>query len=310
MEFSSRQLRAFVMTAQHQSFSRAAEALFITPSGLSVLIRELENQLGFRLFDRTTRHVALTTPGEQLLATVRRDLSDIDAAISTVSQTAHKESHRITVGVGLLLASHMLPQAIAEFYRQRADVRVNLYDADLSTVLQRVKTGQIDIGFGSFDKSAGVRRMPFFRFSLMAIQPEHSVARSRSSIPWSALRHERLILQAPPAPLWHPINLALSRAGLNSSTALMLNRLETIIAMVEAGHGIGIIPSIALPVCQYRKVVMTRLINPTVSLDYYQIRNRGRKLSPAADDFANFLQGYIARWAGRAGVPLGRQSTA
>lgn len=293
------------MTAQHQSFSRAAEALFITPSGLSVLIRELENQLGFRLFDRTTRHVSLTAPGEQLLATVRRDLADIDAAISTVSRTARKESHTITIGVGLLLASNMLPHAMAEFYRQCADVRVHLYDADLNTVLQKVKAGQIDIGFGSFEKAPGVRRTPFFRFSLMAIQAERSVTRSRSSIPWSALRHERLILQAPPAPLWHPIDLNLSRAGINASGALLFNRLETIIAMVEAGHGTGIIPSIALPVCQYRRVVMTRLNNPTVSLDYYQIRNRGRKLPPAADDFANFLQGYIARWAGHAGVPLG-----
>src|SRR5215475_2403270 len=101
MEFSSRQLRAFVMTAQHQSFSRAAEALFITPSGLSVLIRELENQLGFRLFDRTTRHVSLTTPGEQLLRVVRRDLADIDAAISSIGQTARKESHMISVGDSL-----------------------------------------------------------------------------------------------------------------------------------------------------------------------------------------------------------------
>jgi len=106
--------------------------------------------------------------------------------------------------------------------------------------------------------------------------------------------------------LWRPIDQNLARAGINSKDAVLLNRLDTIIAMVEAGHGTGIIPSIALPVCQYRKVVMTRLINPTVTLDYYQIRNRGRRLAPAADDFANFLQGYIARWAGRAGVPLGR----
>jgi LysR family transcriptional regulator, carnitine catabolism transcriptional activator len=55
MEFTSRQLRAFQLAAQHHSFTRAAEALFITVSGLSVLIRELKNQLGYRLFDRTTR---------------------------------------------------------------------------------------------------------------------------------------------------------------------------------------------------------------------------------------------------------------
>ena len=306
MEFSSRQLRAFVMTAQHQSFSRAAEALYITPSGLSVLIRELENQLGFRLFDRTTRHVSLTNPGERLLSVVRRDLSDLDTAISTISRSARKENQTISVGVGLLLASNMLPQAMAEFYRLRTDVRVKLYDADLNTVLQRVKAGQIDLAFGSFEKSPGVRRMPFFRFSLMTIQADSSLARSRSSIPWSALRHERLILQAPPAPLWRPIDQQLSCIGMSAKDALLLNRLDAIISMVEAGHGTGIIPSIALPICQYRKVVMTRLINPTVSLDYYQICNRGRRLASAADDFAEFLQGYIARWAGRAGVPLGR----
>ena len=60
MEVSTRQLRAFRLAAQHHSFARAAEALYITPSGLSVLIKELESRVGFRLFDRTTRRVELT----------------------------------------------------------------------------------------------------------------------------------------------------------------------------------------------------------------------------------------------------------
>ena len=68
MEFTSRQLRAFHFVAQHQSFARAAETLFMTPSGVSVLIRELERQLGFRLFDRTTRQVELTAYGSDLLS--------------------------------------------------------------------------------------------------------------------------------------------------------------------------------------------------------------------------------------------------
>jgi Bacterial regulatory helix-turn-helix protein, lysR family len=65
IDFTSRQLRAFLLVAQHCSFSRAGGALFITPSGLSVLIRELETQLGVRLFERTTRHVALTPFGDR-----------------------------------------------------------------------------------------------------------------------------------------------------------------------------------------------------------------------------------------------------
>jgi DNA-binding transcriptional LysR family regulator len=83
----------------------------------------------------------------------------------------------------------------------------------------------------------------------------------------------------------------------------MLSRLDTIVAMVEAGHGTGIVPSFALPACQRRRVVVSRLTNPTAPIDVYQIRSRGRKLSQAAEEFATFLQAYIARWAGRAGLP-------
>lgn len=89
--------------------------------------------------------------------------------------------------------------------------------------------------------------------------------------------------------------LFITRSGLS----VLIRELE----MVEAGHGTGIIPSTAH--CQYRKVVMTRLIDPTLSLDYYQIWNRGRRLSPAADEFADFLQGYIARWGGPCRCALG-----
>jgi DNA-binding transcriptional LysR family regulator len=83
----------------------------------------------------------------------------------------------------------------------------------------------------------------------------------------------------------------------------VLNALDTQIAMVEAGQGIGIIPSFGLPACRNRSVVMSRLINPVVTVDFHQIQNRGRKLPPGAEEFTSFLQSYIARWAGFAGMP-------
>src|SRR6185312_13932496 len=98
MEFSSRQLRAFLLVAQHQNFTRAAEALFITPSGLSLLIREFENQLGFRLFDRTTRHVSLTTEGAELVASVRCGLEDLDTAMSRIGERVKGASQKFSIG--------------------------------------------------------------------------------------------------------------------------------------------------------------------------------------------------------------------
>src|SRR6188474_101834 len=80
MNVTTRQLKAFVLTARHQSFSRAAEELFITQSGMSVLVRELETQLGFRLFERTTRKVMLTEPGSKFLPVADRSLRELETA--------------------------------------------------------------------------------------------------------------------------------------------------------------------------------------------------------------------------------------
>jgi LysR family transcriptional regulator, carnitine catabolism transcriptional activator len=302
MEFTSRQLRAFQLVAQHHSFTRAAEALFITPSGLSVLIRELENQLGFRLFDRTTRHVVLTVYGSDLLAVTRRNLQELDAAMSRIGQTAAGSSQSISVGTTPLVAANILPQAIREFRSQRPDLRIQLIDADLTTILRRVEAGKLDMGLGVFQSVPGVRRTPFFRFALMVIRPDKDGALQRASTTWSALNGQTLISLPAVDPHQQLIDKHLAKAGVAWQRGVVVNLLDTQIALVEADEGIAIIPSFGLPACRNRKVAMSRLISPVVNLEFHQISNRGKKLPPGADEFAAFLKTYIARWAGRAGV--------
>jgi LysR family carnitine catabolism transcriptional activator len=302
MDFTSRQLRAFLLVAQHRSFTRAAEALYITPSGLSVLIRELENQLGFRLFDRTTRQVSLTAYGNELLATTRRNLEELDGAMSSIGQTANDAGQSLSVGAPALVAANILPQAIKEFRSQRPKVRIQLFDSDLTTLWQRVQAGDLDMAVGSFARAPGIRRIPFFRFSLMLIGPDKHPAVRRASATWSTLEGERLISLRAASPVQQLIDRHLARARVTPKVVMVLNALDTQIAMVEAGEGIAVIPSFGLPACRNRRVVMIRLVNPVATLDFHQIRNRGRKLPPAAEEFTSFLQNYIARWAGRAGV--------
>ena len=98
MEVSTRQLRAFRLAARHHNFARAAEALFITPSGLSVLIKELESRVGFRLFDRTTRHVELTPHGRELLAVIQRSLEELDVAIANIGSSAKCNQQPVSLG--------------------------------------------------------------------------------------------------------------------------------------------------------------------------------------------------------------------
>jgi DNA-binding transcriptional LysR family regulator len=246
--------------------------------------------------------VALTEAGSRLLAVARRSLQELDEATSRIGQTAREASDTLSVGTGLLMAANVLPQAIKEFRGQRPDLRIQLLDLNPSATLQRVRAGTLDIGLGFFKSTPGLRRIPFFRFSLMVIKPDDATIARRSSITWSALKEERLILQNRAVPVRDLIDRHLTQAGVDIRSAMVVNGLEMLIAMVEAGEGAGIVPSYALPACRRRNVTMTRLINPTVPVDLFQIRHRGRKLSPAAEEFTTFLQGYIARWAGRSGI--------
>jgi DNA-binding transcriptional LysR family regulator len=302
MEFTSRQLRAFHLLAHHLNFARAAEALFITPSGLSVSIRELERQLGFSLFDRTTRQVTLTPRGRELLEITRPALETIEGAASRIERGGKGKPRRITVGTTPWVAANVLPPAVKAFRDLRPDLRIGIFDGAIGTIARRVEAGKLDLGLGIFRKMPGLRRVPFFRFSLMAIRPDKDGTPDRVSTKWSALTGQTLISLTTNYPHQQLIDKQLEKAGIVWRRGQTVNFLDTQIGLVEAEQGIAIIPSFGLPACRSRKVTMSELTEPLVTLEFYKISSRARNLPEEASEFSAFLKRYIARWAGEAGA--------
>lgn len=301
MEFTSRQIRAFLLAAEYGSFSRAADTLLVTPSAVSVMLRELEAQLECRLFDRTTRHVALTADGEQLREVARRALDDLDAAMSRVGPR-RTSSESLSIGAPPVITADVLPQAIKEFQERQPRLRIRVFDADLATIRSRVEAGHLDMGLGIYTRATGVVRRPFFRFALMLIRPEGAATLPGTAATWSSLKRESLITLPPGSPLQDVVDRQLARAGVRSRPALVLNSLETQIAMVGAGHGAAVVPSLGLPACRRRGIAVHRLTGPVVTVDYHVILPRGSSPPASAETFVAFLQRYIARWAGAAGI--------
>jgi len=295
MDFTSRQLRAFLLVAQHRSFSRAAELLYITPSGLSVLVRELEAQLGFRLFDRTTRHVVPTAHGAELLPVAQRSVAALDAAVLHIGRSATQASQSLTLGAPPLVAANIVTHAIKEFRAHWPNLRVQLFDERSPAILQLVLDGKLDMGVGICARTPGIRRIPFFRSPLMVIRPDKEPRFRRASTTWSALKGEKLISLPSFSPIQQIVDKHLAQAGVVSRQSVSINLLDTQIAMVEADEGIAIIPSYGLPACRNRKVVTSRLINPVVDVEFHQISNRGKKLPPGADEFSAFLKSFFVR---------------
>jgi len=298
MDVTSRQLRAFLLVAQHRSFSRAAEDLFITPSGLSVLIRELEGQLGFRLFERTTRHVTPTPYGAELQAVVQRNLAELDAATARIGQSASQADQSLVLGAPPLISANILVQAIKEFRAHRPSLQVRLYDEKLSSILQLVQSGKLDMGLGPFKPAVGVRRTPFLRSPLVVIRPDKDRGFRRATTTWSALRNEKLITLQPTGLIQQVVLKHLAQAGIKARPNTSINLLDTQIAMVEADEGVAVLPSFGLAACRNRRVVVSRLVDPIVTIGMYLISNRAKKLPPEAEEFTTFLKSFIARWIG------------
>ena len=296
MNISSRQLKAFLLTARHQSFSRAAEQLFITQSGMSVLIRELEEQLGFRLFDRTTRRVTLTEFGHKFLPIADRSVLELEAAAANIGRSASVARRQLTIGAMPYIANKLLPAVIAEYAKRDPDLQIVLRDVGRSKLVAMVGAGELDGGLGCFvEQLPDMRRITLQRFSLMALRK--GSAGMSAPMRWQDLVNERLLGASPEDPVQQLIERTLQRAGRREPTNLTFNFLDTTIAMCEAGAGIAIVPSFTIPSCLEHRVSIHPLVDPVVPVEFVQIVARGRKLPAGADDFNSFLKSYVAKWA-------------
>jgi DNA-binding transcriptional LysR family regulator len=298
MNVTSRQLKAFLLTARHQSFSRAAEQLFITQSGMSMLIRELEEQLGFRLFERTTRRVTLTGFGLRFLPIADRSLLDLEAAVANIGRLASAANRRLALGATPLIAGRLLPAVIGEYAKRDPGLHVVLHDGDRTQLIAAVNSGEVDMALGCFLQPVpGMHRAPLYRFSLMLVEPAAEAAQLARAPRWDDLRERRLLGGPPESPIQQIIDHQLRRVGRRGAPAIQLHYFETQIAMVEAGAGSAVLPTFCIAACRGRKVAMHPLTDPVVPIDLFQIVHRGRELPPGAADFTAFLTNCIAGWA-------------
>jgi DNA-binding transcriptional LysR family regulator len=224
MNITSRQLKAFLLTARHQSFSRAAERLFITQSGMSVLVRELEDQLGFRLFDRTTRRVTLTEHGSKFLPIADRSLIDLEAAAVNIGRSATAADRQLSIGAPPLIAGKLLAAAIGEYAKRDPELRVSLHDGERAKLIAMVAAGTLDVCVGCFlQPVSGVRRTPIYRFSLMLVEPAASAGEPSRPMRWSEVGERPLLSLLTDHPVQQVVDLHLQSFGRRGAPEMVFN---------------------------------------------------------------------------------------
>jgi len=196
---SSRQLFVFLEIGRLGSFAKAAEQVALSPSGISMLVKELEEQVGARLFERTTRSVTLTEAGQRLLPVAQRVVDELQAAASVIRGIQVAVRTRLDVAATPMVSATLMPRVAHEFMSNHPQVRVHLSDVEVGVVRSRVLEGDADIGLGFFVKPAtGLVRQPLCKFRLMRVSPAGSGPTGLGpSRPWSSLAELPLVGTAP-----------------------------------------------------------------------------------------------------------------
>lgn len=282
MNFSFRQMQAFLAVSRHASFTKAAEQLHISQAGLSAMVRDLETQLDCRLFERTTRAVRLTPAGERLLPVAQRTVQDLGAAVAQIGALGASTRGRLRVGVTPLIASCVIPDVLKQFRQLAPHLWVDVSDLDRSLIAAKVESGELDAGFGAFfSRVSGIRRQTIFPARLTLAVPRVD-GDKRLSIRWPQIDRDNLIA----LPDVNPIQKLVSHhLGLHGESGRTVTHLETALAMVESGLGQAVVPSFAA-VGNKRWNVRLIPIVPRVAVDYYYITRAGQGETEQINTFA------------------------
>ena len=294
MNISSRQLAGFVQAAQLGSFTKAAERLNVTQAGLSAIIRSLEEQLGCRLFDRTTRMLSLTEAGQKFLPIAIRTVEDLAAASSELGQITLLARQTIRVGATPVVACKLLPAVCSVFRRTHPEVTVRILELQRDRIQELVSESELDLGLGIFLKVvAGIERLPLLQSKLMLVSPASGgprrPGRAIGTVRWCDLPDGTFVALQPDNPVQQLIERQLRANASVGNARYFVNHIETQIAMVEIGTGSAIIPSFALPACRHYRVKVEGITDPVAEIDFHRISKKGKGQAAALDAFTRSL---------------------
>jgi DNA-binding transcriptional LysR family regulator len=292
MNITIRQIQSFLNVAALGSFTRAAEKMHTMQPALSQQIRDLETELGIRLFDRTTRRVELTEGGAEFRNIAAKVIEDLESATRHAHELAEGKRGRIIVAAPPLLAATVVPRAIADFRQKYPGLEVRLIDARTDQIVEQVRSGQVDCGLGTFHTGEeGITLTLLARDSLMVFCASNHPLAARQSVGWYELDGLPLITLTRDSGIRLLVEVGYEAAQIKLVPTYEVTQITTALALVEAELGIAVLPTYAWSGARAHKI-STAILEPTIARDIAMITKTGRTVSPAAVTFARFLGSY------------------
>lgn len=302
MNISLRQLRAFVAVAETGSFTEAARRMHLTQSAISMVIRQLEDELMLPLFDRHGRGTSTTEAGTELLPLVRRILRDLELVAVGAADIRTLRRGVLRIGATQMLACTFIPPLVREFEKRFPHVEVQLLDTTVDELVTLVRRGEVDLGIGPERRlDEDITRDFLFEVPLCLVCAQtHSLAQSQE-IPWSQIGDVRWINYS--AEFSHELPSLLAGADIPAPAGVIrdIHHMTTAIALAGQSLGITIAPEYVSPFILPMGAHMIRLTEPIIQRRFFAYRQSIRTMSPVTSTFLNILREHLGRLATSSG---------
>ncbi|UQZ33943.1 LysR family transcriptional regulator [Paenibacillus sp. PK3_47] len=289
-----RQLQYFVQVARMNSFSKAAESLYITQPTISKMIRNLEEELGAALFYREGKSIRLTDAGEILLSKAQNIVESFASLSSELDSLRNLQRGHIRIGLPPMVGASFFPAVIGEFHRRYPEVTIRLHEDGSKKVEDDVESGLLDIGAIVLPVSTDkFHCFTFVEERLELLVPASHRLAVAESVVLKELEEEEFVLFREDFALHDRIITECIKAGFQPKVVYESSQWDLISQMVGAGMGIALLPQTICRDIDRSRIAVIPLTEPVIPWQLGMIWRRDRYLSFAAREWISFAMSVL-----------------
>lgn len=290
LHLTFRQLSVFEAVARHLSFSRAAEALFLSQPAVSMQIKQLEQSIGLPLFEQVGKKIHLTGAGREMLLysrTISQQLREMEAVFDEMKGL---ERGHLDISV-VNTANYFMPQLLAKFCQQHPKIQVSLHVANRDAVLKQLSENSTDLAvMGQPPEAAGIAAESFMKNPLVVIAPPNHPLCQLKRVKLKQLEQESFLVREQGSGTRGVMERFFAEHGIPFHAGMEMGTNEAIKQAVQAGMGLGILSlhSTELELETGRLAILNVEHFPVVR-HWYILHRQSKRLSSAAQAFKQFL---------------------
>ncbi len=298
MSYSLSQLRIFEAVAQYESYTRAAEKLFMTQPAISMKIKQMEEDSGLSLFERQGKKMCLTATGRELLRYASRVLQAHNDMLGVMKELKGTKGGHLIISVATT-ANYFVAQLLAEFSKIHDDINITLDVTNRHHLLDQLENYEPDmVIMGEPPKGCGLHSQRLMENPLVVIAtPTHPFAHTPQLLSLETVLAERFILREKGSGTRSAIERHIHKYNTSCKNTIEMRSNETIKHAVEAGLGLGIVSLHTIqPELESGRLVILNVENFPIRRYWHIVMRKSKKLSPIAHEFRKFVMKEAPRF--------------